>query len=105
MQSRGPRDSGVKVVHVVTTSCSTVQLQSLLNTKLLPLSSSGDTEIQVSITKYKINRGRGECKILKCLRSLSSCESYRSNSAVSEVDLQLKKNKQTQTGRVYGAVM
>lgn len=48
VESRGPRESGVKVVHVVTTSCSTIQLQSLLNAKLLPLCSSGETEIQVS---------------------------------------------------------
>uniref|UniRef100_A0A7N9AT19 SHC SH2-domain binding protein 1 n=1 Tax=Mastacembelus armatus TaxID=205130 RepID=A0A7N9AT19_9TELE len=46
VQSRGPRATGVKVVHVVTASCSTSQLQSLLNTRLLPLCSSGDTEIQ-----------------------------------------------------------
>uniref|UniRef100_A0A7N6BCR9 Right handed beta helix domain-containing protein n=1 Tax=Anabas testudineus TaxID=64144 RepID=A0A7N6BCR9_ANATE len=46
VESRGPRESGVKVVHVVTTSCSTIQLQSLLNAKLLPLCSSGETEIQ-----------------------------------------------------------
>lgn len=48
VESRGPRESGVKVVHVVTTSCSTIQLQSLLSAKLLPLCSSGETEIQVS---------------------------------------------------------
>ncbi|KAF3686970.1 SHC SH2 domain-binding protein 1 -like protein B [Channa argus] len=46
VQSRGLRESGMKVVHVVTASCSTIQLQSLLNAKLLPLCSSGDTEIQ-----------------------------------------------------------
>ncbi|KAK2853429.1 hypothetical protein Q5P01_006090 [Channa striata] len=46
VQSRGPRESGMKVVHVVTASCSTIQLQSLLNTKLQALCSSGDTEIQ-----------------------------------------------------------
>ncbi|XP_070686557.1 SHC SH2 domain-binding protein 1 [Pempheris klunzingeri] len=45
-QSRGPRASGVKVVHVVTASCSTVQLQSLLSDRLVPLCSSEDTEIQ-----------------------------------------------------------
>ncbi|XP_041640674.1 SHC SH2 domain-binding protein 1 [Cheilinus undulatus] len=45
-QSRGLRDSGVKVVHVVTASCSGLQLQSLLNDKLLPLSASEDTQIQ-----------------------------------------------------------
>ncbi|XP_042372892.1 SHC SH2 domain-binding protein 1-like, partial [Plectropomus leopardus] len=46
-QSRGLRESGVKVVHVVTASCSTVQLQSLLTDRLLPLcASSEDTEIQ-----------------------------------------------------------
>nr|XP_020441455.1 SHC SH2 domain-binding protein 1 [Monopterus albus] len=46
VQSRGPRASGVKVVHVVTASCSSSQLESLLSTRLLPLCSSGDTEIQ-----------------------------------------------------------
>ncbi|XP_038557992.1 SHC SH2 domain-binding protein 1 isoform X2 [Micropterus salmoides] len=46
VQSRGPRASGMKVVHVVTASCSTVQLQSLLRDRLLPLCSSEDTEIQ-----------------------------------------------------------
>ncbi|XP_049418197.1 SHC SH2 domain-binding protein 1 [Epinephelus fuscoguttatus] len=46
VQSRGPRESGVKVVHVVTASCSTTQLQSLLSDRLLPLCSSEDTEIQ-----------------------------------------------------------
>lgn len=47
VQSRGLRASGVKVVHVVTASCNTIQLQSLLTARLLPLSSSDDTEIQV----------------------------------------------------------
>lgn len=37
----------MKVVHVVTTSCSTSQLQSLLNDRLLQVSSSADTDIQV----------------------------------------------------------
>ncbi|GLD55700.1 SHC SH2 domain-binding protein 1 isoform X1 [Lates japonicus] len=46
VQSRGPRASGMKVVHVVTASCSTMQLQSLLSARLLPLCSCGDTEIQ-----------------------------------------------------------
>ncbi|XP_035507708.1 SHC SH2 domain-binding protein 1 [Morone saxatilis] len=46
VQSRGPRGSGVKVVHVVTASCSTIQLQSLLSDRLLPLCSFEDTEIQ-----------------------------------------------------------
>ncbi|KAM9318938.1 SHC SH2 domain-binding protein 1 isoform 2-T2 [Pholidichthys leucotaenia] len=49
MQSRGPRESGMKVVHVVTASCSGVQLQSLFNAKLIPLCFSEDTEIQHSI--------------------------------------------------------
>ncbi|XP_071329046.1 SHC SH2 domain-binding protein 1 isoform X2 [Trachinotus anak] len=46
VQSRGPRPSGLKVVHVVAASCSTTQLQSLLSARLLPLCSCGDTEIQ-----------------------------------------------------------
>ncbi|XP_070820170.1 SHC SH2 domain-binding protein 1 [Chaetodon trifascialis] len=46
VQSRGLRVSGMKVVHVVTASCSTIQLQSLLSDRLLPLCSSEDTEIQ-----------------------------------------------------------
>ncbi|XP_047437147.1 SHC SH2 domain-binding protein 1 isoform X2 [Mugil cephalus] len=46
VQSRGLRPTGMKVVHVVTASCSTVQLQSLLSARLIPLCSSGDTEIQ-----------------------------------------------------------
>ncbi|XP_030580421.1 SHC SH2 domain-binding protein 1 isoform X1 [Archocentrus centrarchus] len=46
VQSRGPRASGAKVVHVITASCSTVQLQSLLSARLIPLCSSEDTEIQ-----------------------------------------------------------
>ncbi|XP_056230473.1 SHC SH2 domain-binding protein 1 isoform X2 [Seriola aureovittata] len=46
VQSRGPRTSGMKMVHVVTDSCSTTQLQSLLSARLLPLCSCGDTEIQ-----------------------------------------------------------
>ncbi|XP_063736606.1 SHC SH2 domain-binding protein 1 isoform X2 [Eleginops maclovinus] len=46
VQSRGSRASGVKVVHVVTASCSSMQLQSLLSDRLLPLCCSEDTEIQ-----------------------------------------------------------
>ncbi|XP_034536114.1 SHC SH2 domain-binding protein 1 isoform X2 [Notolabrus celidotus] len=46
VQSRGLRCSGMKVVHVVTASCSSLQLQSLLNDRLLSLSSSEDTQIQ-----------------------------------------------------------
>lgn len=46
VQSRGPRESGMKVVHVVTTCCSINQLQSLLTDRLLQVSSPGDTEIQ-----------------------------------------------------------
>ncbi|XP_068173936.1 SHC SH2 domain-binding protein 1 isoform X2 [Antennarius striatus] len=46
VERRGPRDSGVKVIHVVAASCSAVQLQSLLSDRLLPLGSSEDTEIQ-----------------------------------------------------------
>lgn len=46
VESRGLRASGMKVVHVVTASCSTIQLQSLLSDRLLPLCSSEDTEIQ-----------------------------------------------------------
>ncbi|XP_059203410.1 SHC SH2 domain-binding protein 1 isoform X2 [Centropristis striata] len=46
VQSRGPRASGMKVVHVVTASCSTIQLQSLITNRLLALCSSEDTEIQ-----------------------------------------------------------
>uniref|UniRef100_A0A8C9ZYK1 SHC SH2-domain binding protein 1 n=1 Tax=Sander lucioperca TaxID=283035 RepID=A0A8C9ZYK1_SANLU len=46
VQSRGLRASGMKVVHVVTASCSAIQLQSLLSDRLLPLCSSEDTEIQ-----------------------------------------------------------
>ncbi|KAG8001049.1 SHC SH2 domain-binding protein 1-like protein B, partial [Nibea albiflora] len=46
VQSRGPRASGMKVVHVVTASCSAIQLQSLLSDRLLPQCSSDDTEIQ-----------------------------------------------------------
>lgn len=45
-QSRGLRSSGMKVVHVVTAVCSTIQLQSLLTARLIPLSSSEDTEVQ-----------------------------------------------------------
>ncbi|CAJ1048683.1 SHC SH2 domain-binding protein 1 isoform X1 [Xyrichtys novacula] len=46
VQSRGLRCTGVKVIHVVTASCSSHQLQSLLTDRLLPLSSSEDTQIQ-----------------------------------------------------------
>ncbi|XP_034040285.1 SHC SH2 domain-binding protein 1 isoform X2 [Thalassophryne amazonica] len=46
VQSRGPRESDVKVVHVVTESCTTVQLQSLLSDRLLAVSSTEDAEIQ-----------------------------------------------------------
>lgn len=46
VQSRGPRNTGMKVVHVVTSSCTTVQLQSLLNDRLLPMYSNEDTEIK-----------------------------------------------------------
>uniref|UniRef100_A0A8C6PCP4 SHC SH2-domain binding protein 1 n=1 Tax=Nothobranchius furzeri TaxID=105023 RepID=A0A8C6PCP4_NOTFU len=46
LQSRGLRSSGLKVVHVVTESCCTVLLQSLLSARLMPLCSTEDTEIQ-----------------------------------------------------------
>ncbi|XP_037553565.1 SHC SH2 domain-binding protein 1 [Nematolebias whitei] len=46
VQSRGLRASGMKVVHVVTASCSIIQLQSLLSARLISLCSSEDTEIQ-----------------------------------------------------------
>uniref|UniRef100_A0A3B3Z728 Uncharacterized protein n=1 Tax=Periophthalmus magnuspinnatus TaxID=409849 RepID=A0A3B3Z728_9GOBI len=46
VQSRGPRESGLKVVHVVASSCTASQLQSLLNDKLLPMYSNEDTEIK-----------------------------------------------------------
>ncbi|XP_062272999.1 SHC SH2 domain-binding protein 1 [Scomber scombrus] len=46
VQCRGLRASGIKVVHVVTASCTSFQLQSLLNDRLLPQCSSEDTEIQ-----------------------------------------------------------
>uniref|UniRef100_A0A3B5A5W0 SHC binding and spindle associated 1 n=1 Tax=Stegastes partitus TaxID=144197 RepID=A0A3B5A5W0_9TELE len=46
VQSRGPRESGMKVVHVVTASCSSIQLQSLLSARLMPLCASEDAEIQ-----------------------------------------------------------
>lgn len=46
VQSRGPRESGLKVVHVVTTTCSTAQLLSLLNDRLLPNYSNEETEIK-----------------------------------------------------------
>nr|XP_057933734.1 SHC SH2 domain-binding protein 1 [Doryrhamphus excisus] len=46
IQSRGQRESGIKVAHVVTASCTTNQLLSLLNDRLLSHFSSEDTEIQ-----------------------------------------------------------
>ncbi|XP_034730874.1 SHC SH2 domain-binding protein 1 [Etheostoma cragini] len=46
VQSRGLRASGMKVIHVVTASCSTIQLQSLLSDRLLPQCCSEDAEIQ-----------------------------------------------------------
>ncbi|XP_068457668.1 SHC SH2 domain-binding protein 1 isoform X2 [Clinocottus analis] len=46
VQRRGPRASGMKVVHVVSASCGAVQLQCLLTDRLLPLCSSEDAEIQ-----------------------------------------------------------
>ncbi|XP_028257152.1 SHC SH2 domain-binding protein 1 isoform X2 [Parambassis ranga] len=46
VQSHGPRASGMKVVHVVTSSCSPIQLQSLLSARLMPLCSSQDTVIE-----------------------------------------------------------
>ncbi|XP_011607889.2 SHC SH2 domain-binding protein 1 [Takifugu rubripes] len=46
MQGRGPRESGMMVVHIVTASCNTLLLQSLLNDRLIPLCSAEDTEIQ-----------------------------------------------------------
>ncbi|KAM7423565.1 hypothetical protein PAMA_000087 [Pampus argenteus] len=46
VQSRGLRASGIKVVHVVTASCTSIQLQSLLNDRLLTQCSTEDTEIQ-----------------------------------------------------------
>lgn len=46
VQSRGLRESGLKMVHVVTSSCSSLQLQSLLNDRLLPMYSNEDTEIK-----------------------------------------------------------
>lgn len=49
-QSRGPRASGLTAVHVVTESCSSIQLQSLLSVRLAPLCSSEDHQIQVSGT-------------------------------------------------------
>lgn len=52
MQGRGPRETGMMVVHVVTASCNTLLLQSLLNDRLIPLCSAEDTEIQVSTTHW-----------------------------------------------------
>uniref|UniRef100_A0A3P9L295 SHC SH2-domain binding protein 1 n=1 Tax=Oryzias latipes TaxID=8090 RepID=A0A3P9L295_ORYLA len=46
VQSRGPRASGLTAVHVVTESCSSIQLQSLLSVRLAPLCSSEDHQIQ-----------------------------------------------------------
>ncbi|XP_077450970.1 SHC SH2 domain-binding protein 1 isoform X2 [Stigmatopora argus] len=46
IQSRGLRESGIKVAHVVTCSCTTNQLLSLLNDRLLHEFSSEDTEVQ-----------------------------------------------------------
>lgn len=46
VQARGPRASGIKVVHVVSASTTASQLQSLLNDRLLPLCSADDTEVQ-----------------------------------------------------------
>ncbi|XP_054627747.1 SHC SH2 domain-binding protein 1 [Dunckerocampus dactyliophorus] len=46
IQSRGQRESGIKVAHVVTASCTTNQLHSLLNDRLLSHFSSEETEIQ-----------------------------------------------------------
>ncbi|XP_068597922.1 SHC SH2 domain-binding protein 1 [Brachionichthys hirsutus] len=45
VQSRGLRESGMRLVHVVAASCSATQLQSLLSDRLLLLSAE-DTEIQ-----------------------------------------------------------
>lgn len=52
MQGRGPRDSGTMAIHVVTATCTTLLLQSLLNDRLLPLCSAEDTEIQVGTTHW-----------------------------------------------------
>ncbi|CAN9507321.1 unnamed protein product [Ophioblennius macclurei] len=46
VERRGPRASSKKVVHVVTASCTGVQLQALLSAKLGPLCSAHDAEIQ-----------------------------------------------------------
>ncbi|XP_077375491.1 SHC SH2 domain-binding protein 1 [Festucalex cinctus] len=46
IQSRGLRESGIKVAHVVTSSCTTNQLHSLLNDRLLHHFSFEDTEVQ-----------------------------------------------------------
>ncbi|XP_075994634.1 SHC SH2 domain-binding protein 1 [Genypterus blacodes] len=46
VQSRGPRESGIKLIHVVTGSCTALQLQSLFTDRLLPLCSTDDTELQ-----------------------------------------------------------
>ncbi|XP_029931947.1 SHC SH2 domain-binding protein 1 isoform X2 [Myripristis murdjan] len=43
---RGPRAAGIRVVHIVSASTTASQLQSLLNDRLLPLCSAGDTEVQ-----------------------------------------------------------
>lgn len=52
MQGHGRRESGMTVVHVVTASCSSLLLQTLLNDRLLPLCSAEDTEIQVSTAHW-----------------------------------------------------
>ena len=57
VQSRGMRASGMKVVHVVTVSCTNFQLQSLLSDRLQPLGSSEDTRIQVSAS-HTVNMNR-----------------------------------------------
>ncbi|XP_038126752.1 SHC SH2 domain-binding protein 1 [Cyprinodon tularosa] len=46
VESRGLRESGMKMVHVVTGVCSSIQLQALLTARLTPLSASENTEIQ-----------------------------------------------------------
>lgn len=74
VQSRGHRASGIKVVHVVTASCSTLQLQSLLNDRLLPLCPSGDTEIQVSTTWIvAVPQSKHQQNLLPALNLILSC--------------------------------
>lgn len=70
VQSRGPRESGMKVVHVVTTCCSINQLQSLLTDRLLQLSSSGDTEIQVGLRKIFFSLCWGDVTKGNCVINL-----------------------------------